>query len=230
MIKFFQSSKKSKYNDVEFVQGLLVDRNIQNALYTHWKKYFENNYKGVFFDVEDKKDEIIHNTFIILWNKVESGRIYVEDGVLKGNNGMPLSSSLTTYMMGVAKLYYKEIVRENAKIVYFDDIKSNKRNDSEADDRSVQDILHGADESINPFDEVHGDNLMYDIISDALVTMSERCTQILTMFYYKGMNLDMILESVDSYTSKDALKTKKNKCMDQLKSVCRERYMIAINS
>ncbi|MGN1262611.1 MAG: hypothetical protein ACI4TW_01120, partial [Prevotella sp.] len=99
------------YTDVEYVEGLLDNRKIQEALYKHWERYFETHGSGEFFHLNENKRNIVHNSFKVLWNKVRTGMIYVEDGILKGKDGQPFSGSLTTYMMGVAKLYNKELVK-----------------------------------------------------------------------------------------------------------------------
>ena len=54
--------------------------------------------------------------------------------------------------------------------------------------------------------------------------MPERCYEILTKFYYEEKDLDSILKEIPSIESKNALKTKKHKCMENLREGARETY------
>ena len=65
-----------------------------------------------------------------------------------------------------------------------------------------------------------------EIIADCISKMSERCYQILTMFYDEEKNLDTILVELRSFNSKDALKTAKNKCLNKLKESANSIYEI----
>lgn len=60
-----------------------------------------------------------------------------------------------------------------------------------------------------------------DVISDCVAVMSERCRQILTFFYVDRKRLDEILLLLPTFTSKDALKTAKTKCLSKLKAASR---------
>jgi hypothetical protein len=56
------------------------------------------------------------------------------------------------------------------------------------------------------------------VIDDELAKMSQRCREILTLFYVKKMSLEQILMNRSENTSKDGLKTSKSKCLKQLKT------------
>ena len=75
-----------------------------------------------------------------------------------------------------------------------------------------------------------GENLMLDIIADVISHMSQRCSEILTKFYYEEKKLETILKEMPTIESYDALKTKKNKCMNSLRKSAREIYKRKINS
>ena len=56
------------------------------------------------------------------------------------------------------------------------------------------------------------------IVDECISELSPRCAEILTLFYYKGMSLDQIMEQrAEKNTSKNGLKTAKNKCMNTLR-------------
>ena len=62
------------------------------------------------------------------------------------------------------------------------------------------------------------------IVADAVLAMSDRCRQILTLFYYEQRTLDEILALRPENTSKVGLKTSKYKCMQRLREVVRQRF------
>ena len=68
------------------------------------------------------------------------------------------------------------------------------------------------------------DNIQLEIIADLISKMSERCYEILSKFYYEDKDLDRILTEIPSIESKNALKTKKHKCMENLREVANETY------
>ena len=89
------------------------NRKIQSELYAYCSKYFWANYRGVFFADEESATEIFQNTFIAMWENIERRKIYVSDGRVMGKNNEPLSSSILTYFMGIARIKYLEWVREH---------------------------------------------------------------------------------------------------------------------
>ena len=55
------------------------------------------------------------------------------------------------------------------------------------------------------------------VVCNSIMDLPARCRQILTMFYYDGMDLDEILEALGHDGSYNGLKTRKHKCMQSLK-------------
>lgn len=208
--------KAKTYSDAAYVEGVIRhDREMERALYECCKRYFDDNYRGVFFIGDEvQKMEVFQNAFITLWENIERKRIRVEDGVLKGKDGNLFTSSLTTYFMGIAKLKYLEWVREHARI------DCEKEGQSRGMDLSAyRDLLYDDDKEA-----------MLTIIADCISRMSERCNQIISMFYYEEKNLDDILEALPSFKSKDALKTAKHKCMENLRKTAQGIYHRYLNA
>lgn len=205
------------YSDVAYVEGMYrCDPVMERALHKHCKQYFDENYRGVFFVGDEHKMEIFQESFITLWEKIEKRKIYVEDGVLKGKDGVPFTGKLTTYFMGIAKLKFKEWVRDrHTGQDAEDEEKKRKAKDAEI----YKEML---------YDE--GENAMLEIISDCISHMSERCSQILTLFYYKEKSLDDIMLELPTFKSKNALKTEKYKCMENLRKSAREIYHRYLNA
>ena len=163
--------KAKTYSDTAYVEGVSRhDREMERALYEHCKRYFDDNYRGVFFiSNEVQKMEVFQNAFITLWENIERGKIRVEDGVLKGKDGKLFTSSLTTYFMGIAKLKYLEWAREHS------------RTDREEEGQSRGMDLDAYRDLL--YDD--GKEAMLTIIADCISRMSERCNQIISMFYYE---------------------------------------------
>lgn len=195
-------------------------RRAQNELYNYCSDYYRQNYPGVFF-LTDKKavDEIFQNTFVTLWENIERHKIYVSDGCLYGKNDEPFSGSIRTYFMSIARLKYLEFVRENPPA-----------------DLDVEEEIHAEvkKKGFDPGEYISilydsADNVQLDIISDVVAHMSPRCRDILTKFYYEEKGLDDILVEIPEIGTKDALKTRKYKCMENLRVSAQDIYHRYLN-
>lgn len=206
--------------EARLVAGM-YDKNkkIQSELYAYCSRYFWANYRGVFFVDEKSAKEIFQNTFIAMWENIERRKIYVSDGIVMGKNNEPLNGSILTYFMGIARIKYKEWVREHPS---YADPETEKR-------RKIREKGFDAQQYINMLYDQE-DNKMLDIIADVISHMSERCNEILSKFYYEEKNLDTILLEIPTIESKNALKTKKHKCMESLRDSARDIYRRYLNS
>ncbi|MBR5169850.1 MAG: sigma-70 family RNA polymerase sigma factor [Muribaculaceae bacterium] len=203
---------KDSYSDVAFVEGVYSGNPmVERALYVHCKRYFDRHYMAVFFAEEEIRNDIFQESFIKLWENIEQRRIYVEDGAIRGKGGKSFSGSLTTYLMGIARLKFLEWSRKNPVAGNYND---NVKKGEDGDDEGL------GYEAL--YDD--GQNAMIDIIADCICHMSERCREILTLFWYKEKSLDDIMVELPTYKSKDALKTEKYKCMTNLKQSAHEIY------
>ena len=204
---------KRAYSDVEVVGGLQKrDALVENWFYEAAKKYFNAAFNEVFFD-KDRKLEIFQTSFIKLWTEIENGRIKVVDGAVcrQQRNGAyeAMNCSLTTFLMAFAKTEYRELVR-NIKEVGCDELY----------DAAMCDTLF----DVADYDEV--DELKDRIVDECIARMSPSCMDILTMFYYRGMSLDEILAARSAqHSSKDGLKSAKNKCLSTLKAKVKEEFL-----
>lgn len=205
------------YSDAAYVEGVYRrDAVMERALHKHCKQYFDENYRGVFFAGDEQKQEIFQDAFIKLWENIMARKIYVEDGELRGKEGKPFGSKLTTYFMGIAKLKNKEWVRDHKP---GPSANEEEKRWKEEDAEIFRDLLYD-----------DGQETMLEIIADCLANMSERCYQILTLFYYEEKGLDDILVELPTYGSKDALKTEKYKCMKKLKQSAQDIYHRYLNA
>ena len=206
-----------KYSDVAYVEGVFRrDPMMERALHYHCKRYFDENYKGAFFVGNKHKDEIFQEAFITLWEKIMNKKIYVEEGELKGKDGDAFSGKLTTFFMSIARLKYLEWARENLHR-YTDEKEERRRREQEME--LFKTLLYDSD-----------DETMLEIIADCISKMSKQCNQILTMFYYEEKTLDDIMVELRTFESKNALKTRKYKCMEELRKSAKSIYRRYLNS
>ena len=220
MAKTIQFRAPIQENEARLVAGMAdIRRRTQYELYAYCSDYFWDNYRGVFFAEENTAAEILQNTFIAFWDNIERRKIYVADGVVMGKDKKPLNGSILTYFMSIARYKYLEYVREHP--VYADPetelgrlLRAKGFNPNEDID-----MLYDSDE-----------NMMIDIIADVISHMSPRCSQILTKFYYEEKKLETILMEMPTIESYDALKTKKNKCRNNLRKSAREIYKRKLNA
>ena len=220
MAKTIQFRVPIQENEARLVAGMADKRRrTQYELYAYCSDYFWDNYRGVFFAEGNAAAEILQNTFIAFWENIERKKIYVEDGIVMGKDNKPLNGSILTYFMSIARNKYLEYGREHP--VYADpETELGRLLRAEGfDPNEYIDMLYDS-----------GENLMLDIIADVISHMSQRCCEILTKFYYEEKKLETILMEMPTIESYDALKTKKNKCMNSLRKSAREIYKRKINS
>ena len=212
MVKEEQISKEKA---AAIVDGVFRnDNKMGTALYEVCHDYFKRHFHPIKHVNDFDKDDIFQNSMETLLEKIEKRKLYAEDRELKGKDGKPLTGSLTTYFMGIAYLKYKEFFREPPGGLCVDvdsGLTLKLLNDSDL----YKDILYDDEE-----------NVTLSIIADCISKMPERCSQVLKLFYYEEKNLDEILEIVPNYTSKDALKTGKNRCMNTLRDSVHKIYNI----
>lgn len=200
--------------DNEIIIGVQSrNRKVETEFYNSARRYFDEHFNDVFFD-KDKKQEIFQMAFLKLWTEMENGKITVCDSVIcrqqKDGRYLPMTCNLNTFLMTFAKNEYRELVRTNHLDTYAD----------------VFDNVDTAAMNTGAMDMEEDAEAMKDrIVDDCIQTMSPRCIEVLTLFYYQGKSLDEILEiRQDKNTSKNGLKTAKNKCMNTLREKVLEEY------
>ena len=204
--KEMRTSQQEK--EARLVAGMYdKDKKIQSELYAYCSRYFWANYRGIFFADGETASDIFQNSFLAMWENIEQRKICVSNGRVTGKNNEPLKCSLLTYW-----------TRENPSFV-----------DLETEMGKIKTEGLDAQQYVNMLYDSE-DNKMLDIIADVISHMSERCSQILSKFYYEEKNLDTILSEIPTIESKKALKSKKHKCMESLRSSARNIYRNYLNS
>jgi hypothetical protein len=136
-----------------------------------------------------------------------------------GKNGEPITGSILTYFIGIAKLKYLEVSRQHPTYLDPETEMGRMIRDGGLENSNYADFLYDS-----------GDNAMIDIIADVISQMSPRCNEILTKFYYEEKDLDTILSEIPTIENKNALKTKKYKCMEALRNSAQNIYNKYLNS
>lgn len=220
MAKIIQFSTPQQQNEARLVAGMQdAGRRTQYELYDYCADYFWNTHWGVFFVAEeDAAEEILQNSFITLWENIERRKVYAQDGLLMGCDGKPMSCNLLTYFMSIARNKYREWAREHPSLADPEEENAKKARKDGFDPQEYADRLYA-----------ESNNQMIDIISEVISSMSARCYEIITKFYYEEKNMDVILSEIPAITSRNALKTKKYKCMETLRSTAREMHHRRLN-
>lgn len=219
MAKNIRMQTPQQEKEARLVAGVYdKDKKAQSEMYQYCSDYFWAKYRGVFFADEDTAKEIFQNSFIVLWEKIERRKIYVSEGWVMGRNDEPFSSSILTYFMNVAINKYKEWVRSHPRHDDPEMAAEKKAREEGADAEQCIAILY------DPIE-----NTMLDIVSDVISHMSERCSQVLSKFYYEGKNLDTILAEIPTINSKKFLKKRKHECLDSLRKTARNIYNNYLN-
>lgn len=201
-------------HEAVLVAGMLSgDKMAQYELYNYCADYYYAKYRSLFTAPDEVVDEIFQNSFIKLWEHIESRRIYSEDGVVKGRNSEPLTGSIRSYFMSITHYKFQEWCRENPKYANPETEFGRKIRSEGFDEGEYLNMVYGT-----------SNNIQLEIIADLIASMPERCYEILTKFYYEEKDLDSILKELPSIESKNALKTKKHKCMENLREVAKETY------
>lgn len=205
---------KKEYTDMEVVNGLQQrEQKVEEWFYRMSKRYFDTHFHETFFD-EDQKQEIFQTAFLKLWTEIQNGKITIVDEAMcrQQRNGeyLPMNCKLTTFLFTFAKNEYREVVR-SAHLTFSEE---------------ALDIQEYSNVMAVFVDEEDIDAQKSRIVDDCLQEMSPNCLELLTLFYYENKSLDEILElRKDKNSSKDGLKTAKNKCMNTLRNKVTTEYL-----
>ena len=209
-------SKQKEISDLEYVLQIQNknERVTERFYHAAWK-YFKESYKAV-FSREDLMDDIFQQSFVKLWTEIETKKIFIneEDGKLyrfdRYGNVRMLTCNLKTFLIDIAKNDYRSWLR-NDRLTLKDDFESVAH---------MMEVKYAVvvDESVETLQE--------QIVNSCVLELPPRCKEILTMFYYKGMSLDEIIEARgEKNISKNGLKTGKYKCMETLKAKVKDTFL-----
>lgn len=195
------NSRQIKYSDIEVIHAIQNEvEPICKQFYLECRSYFLSKHTSV-FTFKSRELEILdlyQESFSLLYCEICSKRIYIRHNQIvrknKGGEYKPMSASLKTYLLSIAKFKNLEI-SHNTNTEFFNESFIPDLIDSNEDTSEIYDIV---DYCVN-------------------FLLPERCKHILTLFYYERKTLDEILAIRKENNSKDGLKTSKSKCMSKLK-------------
>lgn len=203
----------AKWTDRDMVIAVQQRNNAALERYYHdCKSYFQHHAAAVFVG-DANVDDIFQESLIHLWREIETHRIELfENRICRWTEGClkPMTSSLMTFLLAIAKRKHWELVRKQQKLFF-------------ANEDSTLEALD-SDRFADNSEEMEETELRERVVSDMVLQMSDRCRQILTMFYYEHRTLDDILALRPENQSKQGLKTSKYKCMQRLREQVRERF------
>lgn len=199
------ANKDRKYLDIDYVEGVYrYDPKMEHSLHELCRDYYEKNFHRSGIDGEDIQD-IFQNAELALWENIRRRRLYVENGELKGRDGEPFTSSLTTYFMAIVNNKYLECLRGKSVLPPLEPGKE-KAPEYFSEEEMIEDFKY--DDDIER---------RLAIITNRINHLAKRCNEILTLFYYEEKDYDEIMHLMPTFISKDALKTAKYKCLKRLR-------------
>lgn len=199
--------EKKEYTDMEVVNGLQQRvRKVEEWFYRTAKRYYDTHFNEVFFDL-DQKQEIFQTAFLKLWTEIQNRKIIITNGIMyrqqRSGEYLPMNCKLMTFLFTFAKNEYREVVR-NAHLNFTEEV---------LDTQEYGNVMAVF------VDEDDIDAQKNRIIDDCLQELSPNCLELLTLFYYENKSLDEIMElRREKNSSKDGLKTAKNKCLNTLRN------------
>ena len=199
------TEKKGKaFSDADYIEGAYqCIPQMERELHKLCKRYYDKNFNKPKLDKEGRKD-IFQSSLLSLWSNIRNRRVYVEDGEVKGQNGQPFTSTLTTYFMAIVNYNYLGWIHKNHRIQPVD-ITKNQISDDYCEEENVFSFKYD-DDTIRKF----------VVIENRINHMAKQCYKILTLYYYEEKDYEEMMGLLTTFKSKDALKTAKYKCLKRL--------------
>ena len=158
--------------------------------------YLQRNFS---LSIEDSED-IFNDSFITLNNNIQDGKL---------DN---LTSSISTYFIGICKNKAKEFLRSKNKIVNLSYDPGIKEQNTFLDDK-VESILML--ESDNDIARRKKEEIVRDVVRD----LPSPCNELLWGFYRDGLSMKQLAEKFN-YKSESSVKVTKHRCCEKF----RERF------
>jgi len=161
-----------------------------------------NEYKNPFFlfikgKVTALDNENIQDLYQEAWYAVYKN---IKDGKL-----LELTSTLKTYLFQIGRNQALSLI---------------KRLESRGGDKEIVDEVW--EDDTHDIEDQH--TKRSNILRQAIGELTETCRNIMKLFYFEDKKLDEIVYLLDDFSSKDALKTKKYKCMKRLEKLVKDKF------
>ncbi|MBM1105702.1 sigma-70 family RNA polymerase sigma factor [Aurantibacter crassamenti] len=159
------------------------------------KVYEENREKFLNFAkrynlTEEENIDVYQDAYVIFYDNVMSGKVE------------SFTSSISTYLFGIGKY------------LIFDQMRKNKKTVGNNFDLSR---VGESDELVSTFEiEKPGLTTEQQLLRKYFETLGKKCQELLTLFYYRGLTIQEIMET-GGYNSENVVKSQKSRCMKTLK-------------
>jgi RNA polymerase sigma factor (sigma-70 family) len=114
-----------------------------------------------------------------------------------------LKSELKTYLFSIGKYMIYKNLKQQQKMHLVDDA------------TKIDKLRSTPDFSIDLAEELTEEQ---EILRVAFQNLGQKCKEVLTLFYYRGFDLEEIMNELN-YTNKDVVKSQKSRCIKSLKSM-----------
>ncbi|QFZ54772.1 sigma-70 family RNA polymerase sigma factor [Oceanihabitans sp. IOP_32] len=159
-------------------------------LYAAHKNAFLNFGKKYGLDNDDLID-IYQEAFIALRKHAINGKL------------ANVKSSLKTYLFGIGKFMIFDLLKEKKKTFTLNtDVLSEYSNIEKVDIEFENEEL----------------TIEQQLLRTHFKKLGKKCREVLTLFYYRGLTIDDIVELTD-YTSKSVVRSQKSRCLKSLKEM-----------
>ncbi len=205
----FSRDKKSDLSDACVINAFKTcDETVQFRWYDHCREKMDRVTKKWLGITDSDRDDLFQMSMTLLWRKIEDGGIFCMGTTVyaRTRRGTTAIESLEGFFMKIVKNYYYELIRQHGRMIGIDDIGVQFPDES--------DSIYDSDT------EVTKDM----IVGECLMRLPKSCLEILIMFYHEGKTLEEILQSRPENTSYNGLKTRKSKCLANLKSMVTEAF------
>lgn len=166
------------------------DRLKLKALYNQYRAEFLGFGRRYNLD-QDALSDVYQDAFLALRKRALQGKLDYID------------SSMKTYLFGIGKFkIYDTIKAKKLEIPY------------EMQLHVVEDEVQEIEIDTEP--QLNEKQLL---LKKHLKELGEKCRQVLTMFYYRGLNIKEIAEQA-SYSNENVVKAQKSRCLKTLRQLC----------
>lgn len=190
-------------SDLQLISAIARgSRKAERALFLKLRQRFWQGASDLSGINEDDKGDILQDSFIILWKKIQEGDIFVnaDKAYVKGRNDTKEITDLSGFFMRIVKNKYHEALRSAGKTVSLDE-RSAQNDDTTSDEHHATDITYRC-----------------------LMMLPRHCQTLIELFYVQGKSLDEILALRHGLQTYTGLKTAKYKCLKNLKDRIRAMY------
>ncbi|WP_353780059.1 sigma-70 family RNA polymerase sigma factor [Winogradskyella sp. 3972H.M.0a.05] len=177
--------------DEQLIKGLKNgDSKALEIIYTRYRKDFIS-FASRYSISEDSIVDIYQNAIIALRDNAIKGKIE------------NLKSELKTYLFSIGKYMIFEHSRKQQKVHLVEDV-------------SYFDIkdINLSDLTLETSELTEEQKLLHNVFKN----MGGKCKEILTLFYYRGLDLEEIMIKLN-YNNKDVVKSQKSRCLKSLRSM-----------